>query len=253
VIETQGGASEFRSFDERTKPVWTNGETAGERLTAREPRSSEQHSPLRQTDHGTELSPVGTTQPGLFLNGVKHMATASWFSKMLGTNLRVDSLDTVLLLQLKDLYNAETQLMTALPKMAAAAHSTELRQAFETHLEETRGQKARLEQVFRMLGQQPEGETCEAMQGLVTEGDEVIALEGDPDVKDAALIASAQRVEHYEIAGYGCARSFALRIGRPDIASLLQETLDEEGNADKILTQIAESQVNVEAAQAVGT
>ena len=177
------------------------------------------------------------------------MAMSSWFSKMVGTNLRADSLDTILLLQLQDLYNAEEQLIAALPKMAASANSPELREAFETHLEETRAQKSRLEQVFRMLGENPQGEKCEAMEGLIVEGEEVMALEGDPDVKDAALIAAAQRVEHYEMAGYGCARSFAQRVGRSDIATLLQETLDEEGNTDKILTQIAESQVNLDAAQ----
>ena len=100
-----------------------------------------------------------------------------------------------------------------------------------------------------MLGQEPEMDTCEAMQGLIAEGQEIIAMEGDPDVKDAALIAAAQRVEHYEIAGYGCARTFARQLGRSDVAEKLQETLDEEGNADKILTDIAESFVNTEAAR----
>jgi ferritin-like metal-binding protein YciE len=180
------------------------------------------------------------------------MAISSWFSRMLGTGLQADSLESILLMQLDDLYSAEDQLISALPKMEMAAHSDELRSAFRMHLEETRGQKARLETVFHMLGQAPQGETCEAMQGLITEGEEVIAMEGDPDVKDAALIAAAQRVEHYEMAGYGCARTFAHRIGRADVAAILQETLDEEGNADKILTQIAESQVNVEAAHPAG-
>jgi ferritin-like metal-binding protein YciE len=134
-----------------------------------------------------------------------------------------------------------------LPRMADAASNPELRDAFRTHLAETRAQKSRLEEAFRLLGQKAEAETCEAMQGLVSEGEEVIGLEGDADVKDAALIAAAQRVEHYEIAGYGCARTFARRLGRQAVAELLQETLDEESNADKILTHIAESWVNTQA------
>src|SRR4051812_39433726 len=133
------------------------------------------------------------------------MAVSSWFSKILGTQLTLENLDTLLLLQLRDLYSAEEQLISALPKMAEAARAPELKKAFNSHLGETRRQKDRLEQAFRALGKNPESETCEAMQGLITEGEEVIDMDGDPDVKDAALIAAAQRVEHYEIAGYGCA------------------------------------------------
>ncbi|HEX4132318.1 MAG TPA: ferritin-like domain-containing protein [Pirellulales bacterium] len=172
---------------------------------------------------------------------------SSWFAKITGNALTLDNLCNVLLLQLRDLYSAEQQLTEALPKMADAATSTELKSAFTTHLEETRGHVRRLEQAFRMLGKDAAGETCEAMKGLIREGEEVIGLEGDPEVKDAALIAAAQRVEHYEIAGYGCARAFARRLGKHELASLLQETLDEEANADNILTQIAETVVNEEA------
>jgi ferritin-like metal-binding protein YciE len=125
-----------------------------------------------------------------------------------------------------------------------------LKSAFNQHLGETRRQKDRLEQAFRLCGCEPSSESCEAMEGLIAEGNEIISADGDPEVKDAALIAAAQRVEHYEIAGYGCARTFAMRLGRNDVADLLQQTLDEEGNADKILTQIAESFVNQEAARA---
>jgi ferritin-like metal-binding protein YciE len=178
------------------------------------------------------------------------MTVSSWFSKMIGSSMTLDNLDNLLLLQLKDLRSAEEQLIAALPKMAEAASNPELRSAFETHLQETRTHKNRLDQAFRMLGQEPASESCEAMQGLVSEGQEVISAEGDPEVKDAALIAAAQRVEHYEIAGYGCARTFAQRLGRSDVARLLQETLEEEGNADKILTHIAESWVNAQAAHA---
>jgi ferritin-like metal-binding protein YciE len=178
------------------------------------------------------------------------MAMKSWFSQMLGTSLTLDNLENVLVMQLSDLASAEEQLIEALPKLADAASSPELRSAFMTHLAETRQQRERLQHAFTMLGRKSTGETCEAMQGLVAEGDEVAGLDGDPDAKDAALIAAAQRVEHYEIAGYGCARTFARRLGRNDVAALLQESLDEEGNADKILTHIAESFVNEDAARA---
>lgn len=177
------------------------------------------------------------------------MKTSSWFSKMVGTNLTLNNLENVLTLQLRDLYSAEDQLINALPKMADAASSSELKSAFTGHLQETRQQKQRLEQAFRLLGQEPESESCEAMQGLISEGDEIASMDGDAEVKDAALIAAAQRVEHYEIAGYGCARTFARRLGRDDVARLLQASLDEEGNADKILTHIAENVVNEEAAR----
>lgn len=163
--------------------------------------------------------------------------------------MTLDNLENVLILQLKDLYSAEDQLIYALNKMAAAASSSELKTAFRNHLQETRAQKSRLEQAFRLLNLEPQMETCEAMQGLIAEGEEIIGLNGDPEVKDAALIAAAQRVEHYEMAGYGCARTFAMRLGHHDVATLLQETLDEEGNADKILTQIAENSVNTQAAR----
>ncbi len=129
----------------------------------------------------------------------------SWFDKIIGNSIRLDNLENVLVLQLQDLYSAEDQLIEALPKMADAAASHELKQAFQTHLEETRNQSTRLEQAFRLLGQEAKAETCEAMEGLISEGEEVIGLEGEPEVKDAALIAAAQRVEHYEMAGYGCA------------------------------------------------
>jgi len=175
---------------------------------------------------------------------------SSWFSKMLGTSLTLDNLCNLLEMQLRDLYSAEEQLIDALPKMAEAASSTELKTAFNTHLGETRRQKERLQRCFKLLGKEVQSESCDAMEGLISEGSEIINTDGDPDVKDAALIAAAQRVEHYEIAGYGCARTFARRLGKQQVAELLQETLDEEGNADKMLTDIAESFVNVEAARA---
>jgi len=162
--------------------------------------------------------------------------------------MTLDNLKNVLILQLRDLASAEKQLVAALPKMAAAASSPELKQAFQSHLAETKQHHTRLIQAFRLLGEQEGSETCEAMQGLIAEGDEIAMLPGDPEVKDAALIAAAQRVEHYEIAGYGCARTFARRLGLHEVAQLLQQTLEEEANADKLLTRIAESSVNLEAA-----
>jgi ferritin-like metal-binding protein YciE len=176
------------------------------------------------------------------------MAVGSWIKQAVGMGLTLENLEDLLVHQLEDLYSAEEQLISALPKMSQAASSSELKQAFDQHLGETKRQKDRLDQAFRLLNCEPESHTCAAMEGLVEEGSEVIGAKGDPDVKDAALIAAAQRVEHYEIAAYGCARTFAQRLGRNDVANLLQQSLDEEGNADKILTDIAESWVNQEAA-----
>jgi len=146
--------------------------------------------------------------------------------------------------QLKDLYDAEQRLTKALPKMAERAHNDQLKDAFQSHLRETEGHVQRLETIFGKLDQKPETETCEAMKGLIEESDEILDAKGDEDVIDAALIAAAQRVEHYEMAGYGTARNFARRLGNADIAALLQETLDEESSADSKLTAIAEQSVN---------
>jgi ferritin-like metal-binding protein YciE len=150
--------------------------------------------------------------------------------------------------ELKDLYNAENQLLKALPKMAKAASSDELRQGFEEHLEQTKGQVQRLEQIFQKLGESPKGKKCKGMEGLIEEGSEVIEEDFDGAVKDAALIGAAQRVEHYEIAGYGTVRSIAETLGEDDHVSLLEETLEEEKETDEKLTQLAE-QINKEASQ----
>jgi ferritin-like metal-binding protein YciE len=150
--------------------------------------------------------------------------------------------------ELKDLYSAEKQLTKALPKMAKAASNEELRQAFEDHLQETEIQLQRLEQIFQQLDiPTTRVQKCKAMEGLIEEGKELMEEDSEPELLDAALICAAQRVEHYEIAGYGCARTFAQRLGLGEIADLLQTTLDEEGNTDKRLTEIAESMVNQEA------
>lgn len=159
-----------------------------------------------------------------------------------------ETLHDLYLNELRDLYSAETQLLEALPKMADAATSSQLRAAFTAHLEETEGHVSRLEEIFDALGEETGGETCKAMEGLIREGEDYVKAGGDKDVRDAGLIGAAQRVEHYEIAGYGTARTLAARLGESEAADKLQATLDEEGEADHKLTEIAESEVNAEAA-----
>jgi ferritin-like metal-binding protein YciE len=154
--------------------------------------------------------------------------------------MRLNSLQDLFVDQLRDLYDAEQQLTHALPKMANAASNEDLKDAFNMHLDQTRTQIQRLERIFSDLGMNPRGEPCEAMKGLLKEGDQVINAQGDPNVKDAALISSAQRVEHYEIAGYGSLRTYAKELGYSQAEDLLQKTLDEEGNTDKKLTKLAE-------------
>lgn len=160
------------------------------------------------------------------------------------------TLEDLLIEQLEDLYDAEHRLVEALPKLAEAAASFELKAAIEDHLKETKTHVKRLETAFGYLGQEANRGSCDAMKGLIKEGDQLIGAKGNAAVKDAALIAAAQRVEHYEIAGYGAARSFAQQLGRTDVAQLMQQTLNEEGDADKKLTQIAETFANQEAAHA---
>lgn len=167
---------------------------------------------------------------------------------LFSSSTALNSFDELLVEQLQDLYDAEQRLVKALPLMAGAAHDATLKSAFQEHLRETEGQVRRLEQVFKSLGATAKSKTCAAMKGLVEEGDEVISAGGDPDVKDAALIAAAQKVEHYEIASYGTVRTFAQRLGRQDAARLLQETLDEEAATDKKLTALAERSINPKAA-----
>jgi ferritin-like metal-binding protein YciE len=149
------------------------------------------------------------------------------------------SLEDVLKEQLEDLHSAETQLIQALPKMAQAAHHDELHEAFQNHLEETRGHLRRVEEALGELGVSHPTEVCKGMQGLIAEGEEMIQMQGDPVAKDAGLIAAAQRVEHYEIAGYGTARQLAGDCGLDGIKDLMDQTLDEESAADKLLTKIA--------------
>lgn len=152
--------------------------------------------------------------------------------------------------QLKDIYYAEKQIEKTLPKMSEAAAQPSLKKAFDDHLEETGNHIERLEQVFEMMGEKASGEKCEAMEGIIKEGDEFIqnGKDYDPSVKDAGLIAAAQRVEHYEIAAYGTLRAFAQRLGQDQAAELFQSTLDEEKQADHKLTGLAESTINEKAA-----
>lgn len=160
--------------------------------------------------------------------------------------MHLKSLNDLYLDELKDLYDAEHQITQALPKMAEAAHNPDLKAAFQQHLQETQGQIGRLEQVFQMCGQKAERKTCTGMKGIISEGQDKIKHSGDadPDTLDAGLIAAAQHVEHYEMAGYGCVRTWARELGFHDQAELLQQTLDEEGETDKLLTSLAERRIN---------
>jgi ferritin-like metal-binding protein YciE len=161
--------------------------------------------------------------------------------------MEMETLKDLYVEELKDLYSAENQIIKALPKMIKAASHNELKQAFTTHLKETEIHAQRLEQVCDELGVSPKGKKCVGMEGLLKEGSELIKEKPEPDVLDAGLIAAAQHVEHYEMAGYGCCRTYARQLGYESQAEMLQATLDEEGNADKILTNIAESSINIEA------
>jgi len=161
--------------------------------------------------------------------------------------MKLETLRELLIEQCQDLYSAEQQLVDALPKMAEKAASPELKSAFQQHLEQTKSHVMRLDQVFTHFPKaDKDDKDCKGMEGLIKEGKEMIKQDAEPEVKDAGLIAAAQRVEHYEIASYGCARTYAQLLGMNDVARLLQQTLDEEGDADKKLTAIAE-RINVEA------
>jgi len=157
--------------------------------------------------------------------------------------MKLDTLQQLYTDELRDLYNAENQLLKALPKMVKAASSEELKDAFEKHLEQTKGHVERLEQVFERLDEKPKGKTCRAMKGLIEEGSEILKQEGDGSVIDAGIIVAAQKVEHYEIAGYGSVRTFAHLLGQNKAAELLQATLDEESETNELLNRLAESVV----------
>lgn len=158
--------------------------------------------------------------------------------------MKLDSLTKLYVHELKDLHSAERQILEALPKMIDAATDDGLKQAFRDHLEETRGQLERLDRIFATLEFSPQGHHCKGIEGLLEEGRELIGSDIEPEVLDAGLIAAAQRVEHYEMAGYGVARTYAEQLGDHRAAELLQKTLEEEGAADRKLTAIAERHVN---------
>jgi ferritin-like metal-binding protein YciE len=161
--------------------------------------------------------------------------------------MEMETLKDLYVEELKDLYSAENQIIKALPKMIKAASHEELKQAFTRHLQETEIHAQRLEEVCDELGISPKGKKCVGMEGLLKEGSELIKEKPEPDVLDAGLIAAAQHVEHYEMAGYGCVRTYARQLGYENQSQLLQTTLDEEGSTDKLLTEIAESSINIEA------
>lgn len=161
--------------------------------------------------------------------------------------MKLDNLRKLFIHELKDLYSAEKQLTRAMPALIRQAHNPELRDALQEHLKETRQQIRRLEHLFTKLEFEPGGHRCKAMAGLLREAKSVLQEDIEPEVLDAALIAAVQRIEHYEIAGYGTARSFADKLGEHAAAELLQESLNEEGHADQSLTRLAERSINFEA------
>lgn len=162
---------------------------------------------------------------------------------------KLKNLDDLLVDELKDLYSAESQMITALPKMAKAATNNELRMDLQDHLEQTRMQRDRIDQMFQHLEGTPKGKKCVGMEGIIKEGEEVLSEDMQPEVKDAALIASAQKAEHYEISGYGTAATYADMLGHKEVAALLKQTLDEEETADTKLTKLAKSNINKQARQ----
>ncbi len=171
----------------------------------------------------------------------------SLMSRLKAMSVELDSLDTLFKEQLQECYNIENQIIEALPEMTDAATSPDLKRAFQEHLEATRRQKARVEEVFHKLGQEPKQEKSEGMEGIISESRILASARGKPEVKDAALIGAAQSVEHFEMAAYGTLRTFAQRLGQPDVANLLQQNLDEERSTDRHLSEIAEAGINQQA------
>lgn len=161
--------------------------------------------------------------------------------------MKLESLKELYVHELRDLYSAEQQLLKALPRMAKGASAPDLQKGFLQHEEQTRDQVERLEKIFRELGQKPTGKKCVGMEGLLEEGKELLTKDMDPNVRDAGLIAAAQKVEHYEIAGYGSVRTYAEMLGHKDAAQLLQKTLEEEMKTDQKLTQLAQGGINMDA------
>jgi len=163
--------------------------------------------------------------------------------------MKIESMNDLYVSELRDLYSAENQITKALPKMAKLASSQELRDAFREHLEQTRVHAERLEQILTKMGAKTRGKKCKGMEGLLTEGEELAGEGEEGPVLDAGLISAAQKVEHYEIASYGCVRTYAQMLGDEEAANLLQQTLDEEAETDKKLTALAEKVINAEAVE----
>ena len=161
--------------------------------------------------------------------------------------MKLNTLEELYISELRDLYSAENQLLKALPKIAKRASSSDLKDAFEKHLEQTKGHIERLEQLFEQLDESPQGKSCHGMKGLIEEGSEILKEDGEDSVLDAGIIVAAQKVEHYEIASYGSVRTFANLLGNDEAARLLQTTLDEESETNEILNRLAETIVNPEA------
>ena len=164
--------------------------------------------------------------------------------------MQMNSLRELYVEELRDLYSAENQILKALPRMIRAASNKDLQRAFTLHERQTQQHVKRLDRIFRMLDESTRGKKCKGMEGLLEEGQELIKERPEPEVLDAGLISAAQRVEHYEMAGYGTVRTYARQLGEEEQANLLQETLNEEGETDKLLTSLAESSINIEADQA---
>jgi ferritin-like metal-binding protein YciE len=162
--------------------------------------------------------------------------------------MKMQNLEDLLYDQVRDLYDAEKQLVKALPKMAEAACSPDLKKAFEDHLRQTKGHVTRLEEVFKHLNQSAKTKTCEAMKGLIEEGEDIIGAKAEPEVRDAGLIAAAQKVEHYEIAAYGTLSTWADQLSLGEVKRLLGQSLQEEKQSDQLLTNLAERQVNLQSA-----
>ncbi len=166
--------------------------------------------------------------------------------------MKVTTFHDLLTLELQDLYSVENQIIEAAPKMEEASTDKELKNAFKSHLKETQNQAKRLEKIAKLLEFNPKGKPCDGMKGIIKEGEEVVKADMEPSIKDAAIIAAAQKVEHYEISGYGTAIAMAKLLKLKDVADLLKETIAEEENSDKTLTKIAQSSINKEAFQAKG-
>jgi ferritin-like metal-binding protein YciE len=180
-----------------------------------------------------------------------YIATKNSISQPKGekTHMQMESLRDLFVEELKDLYSAENQILKALPKMIKKASSKELKSGFEQHLKETQGHVERLEKIFNGLDESPRGKKCKGMEGVIADGKELMEEDAEPEVMDAGLIGAAQHVEHYEIAGYGCVRTYAELLGEEEYVNLLQKTLDEEKATDEKLSQLAQN-INVEAEKA---